>query len=206
MARPSARHNKGNKPTNKNSTVKVSKTPKQSRRRKAASDDDESESEAYVDEDSDVGSILSIDSDAIDESDFETAAKGGKRKRASIQNGSPKKVKPAAKKPRNSKSKKEDEEFDDLEDGQEVVGTVVEAPKTGRGIFIHNMTFREKQALTSLVGLLRIVPPGQISQNTLNFLKQLQDPECNDRTWYYVQRMLINTLNTHMDHQVQASR
>ena len=68
------------------------------------------------------------------------------------------------------------------------------------------MTLREKQALTSLVGLLRIVPPGQISQNTLNFLKQLQDPECKDRHWYYVQHMLINTLNTHMDHQVQASR
>ena len=144
MARPSARHNKSNKPTNKNPNVKVTKTPKQTRRRKAASDDDESESEAYVDEDSDAGSILSIDSDAIDESDFETAAKGGKRKRASIQNGSPKKVKPAAKKPRNSKSKKEDEEFDDLEDGQEVVGTVVEAPKTGRGIFIHNTILGER--------------------------------------------------------------
>ena len=144
MARPSTRHNKNNKPTNKNSTMKVNKTRKQTRRRKAASDDDESESEAYVDEDSDAGSILSIDSDAIDESDFETAAKGGKRKRASTKNGSPKKMKPATKKPRNSKSTDEDEEFDDLEDGQEVVGTVVQAPKTGRGIFIHNVILWEK--------------------------------------------------------------
>ncbi|KAF7792032.1 hypothetical protein EIP86_003059 [Pleurotus ostreatoroseus] len=48
----------------------------------------------------------------------------------------------------------------DLEDGQEIVGRVVQAPTTGR------------------------VPPGQISQNTLNFLAQLKKPECNDREWF----------------------
>ena len=29
-----------------------------------------------------------------------------------------------------------------------------------------------------------LVPPGQISQNTLDFLAQLMKPECNDREWY----------------------
>ena len=29
-----------------------------------------------------------------------------------------------------------------------------------------------------------VVPPGQISKNTLNFLTQLKDPECNDREWF----------------------
>jgi uncharacterized protein (DUF2461 family) len=28
------------------------------------------------------------------------------------------------------------------------------------------------------------VPPGRISQNTLNFLKNLQIPERNDREWF----------------------
>ncbi|KAJ7093929.1 hypothetical protein B0H15DRAFT_146125 [Mycena belliarum] len=53
-----------------------------------------------------------------------------------------------------------DEEEFDLQDGQEVIGVVVKAPETGQ------------------------VPPGQISQNTMNFLMQLKDPECNDREWF----------------------
>ncbi|TFK21201.1 hypothetical protein FA15DRAFT_672761 [Coprinopsis marcescibilis] len=48
---------------------------------------------------------------------------------------------------------------DALKDGQEIVGVVVQAPKTGR------------------------VPPGQISQNTMDFLNRLKDPACNDREW-----------------------
>ncbi|PIL28783.1 hypothetical protein GSI_08827 [Ganoderma sinense ZZ0214-1] len=48
----------------------------------------------------------------------------------------------------------------ELEEGQEIVGVVVQAPKTGR------------------------VPPGQISQNTLDFLSELKKPECNDREWF----------------------
>lgn len=47
----------------------------------------------------------------------------------------------------------------ELKDGQQVVGVVVQAPKTG------------------------LVPPGQISQNTLDFLGKLSQPECNNRTW-----------------------
>ncbi|KIK43734.1 hypothetical protein CY34DRAFT_11511 [Suillus luteus UH-Slu-Lm8-n1] len=48
----------------------------------------------------------------------------------------------------------------DLKEGQQVVGRVVQAPKTGW------------------------VPPGQVSQNTLDFLAQLKDPACNDREWF----------------------
>ncbi|KAF7319340.1 hypothetical protein HMN09_00271600 [Mycena chlorophos] len=88
------------------------------------------------------------DSDALDESDSEKK---------------PKKRATAVKKQRSPKKKRKvdaDEADIDLEEGQEIVGVVVQAPKTGR------------------------VPPGQISQNTLDFLKQLQDPECNDREWF----------------------
>ena len=46
-----------------------------------------------------------------------------------------------------------------LEKGQEFVGVVVEAPKTG------------------------LVPPGQISKNTFDFLGKLNKVECNDRAW-----------------------
>ncbi|KAG7449860.1 uncharacterized protein BT62DRAFT_928613 [Guyanagaster necrorhizus] len=48
----------------------------------------------------------------------------------------------------------------ELEEGQEVVGVVIDAPKTGQ------------------------VRPGQVSQNTLDFLAQLKKPECNDREWF----------------------
>ena len=30
---------------------------------------------------------------------------------------------------------------------------------------------------------MRTVPPGQISQNTFEFLTRLKDPACNDRQW-----------------------
>jgi len=47
----------------------------------------------------------------------------------------------------------------ELAEGQELVGVVVEAPKTG------------------------LVPPGQISKNTLNFLGKLNKLEYNNRAW-----------------------
>jgi len=47
----------------------------------------------------------------------------------------------------------------ELEEGQELVGVVVEPPKTG------------------------LVPPGQISKNTFNFLGKLTKLECNNRAW-----------------------
>ncbi|KAG2339984.1 hypothetical protein BDR05DRAFT_938291 [Suillus weaverae] len=59
---------------------------------------------------------------------------------------------------------KDEEDVDgsdiDLKEGQQVVGRVVQAPKSGWG------------------------PPGQVSQNTLDFLAQLKDPACNDREWF----------------------
>lgn len=48
----------------------------------------------------------------------------------------------------------------ELEEGQELVGIVVQAPKTG------------------------LVPAGQLSENTLNFLRKLDNLECNNRKWY----------------------
>jgi len=86
------------------------------------------------------------DSDDLDE-DSDDQSK--KRKRAS-----PKKPQSPRKKARRR------DENEELPEGQEIVGVVVQAPKTGR------------------------VPPGQISQNTLDFLTNLKDPACNDREWY----------------------
>ncbi|SJK98078.1 uncharacterized protein ARMOST_01335 [Armillaria ostoyae] len=72
----------------------------------------------------------------------------------------PKKRKRSPKKKR--KVADDDDEGSDLEleEGQQIVGVVIDAPKTGQ------------------------VPPGQVSQNTLDFLAQLQNPECNDREWF----------------------
>ncbi|KAF5328446.1 hypothetical protein D9619_013233 [Psilocybe cf. subviscida] len=103
------------------------------------------------------------DSDALDddsEGDEDEGGKGRKRGKRS-----PAKKTPASPQKKRRKAKvDDDEEFDvdeqDLKEGQEVVGVVVQAPKTGH------------------------VPPGQISQNTLNFLTKLKDPACNDRDWF----------------------
>ncbi|KAI0725484.1 hypothetical protein C8Q72DRAFT_852371 [Fomitopsis betulina] len=102
----------------------------------------------------------SLDSDALDEDDDVGAPR--KRKRVS-EKATPKKPTPKKKQKQKQKQREESEEEDpefDLKDGQEVVGVVVQAPKTGR------------------------VPPGQISKNTLNFLSELKKPECNDREWF----------------------
>ncbi|KAF8802009.1 hypothetical protein BYT27DRAFT_7197467 [Phlegmacium glaucopus] len=89
------------------------------------------------------------DSDDLDE-DSDDQSK--KRKRTS-----PKKTQSPRKKARR---RDETDEYEELAESQEIVGVVVQAPKTGR------------------------VPPGQISQNTLDFLTKLKDPACNDREWY----------------------
>ncbi|KAJ7757105.1 hypothetical protein B0H16DRAFT_1721564 [Mycena metata] len=62
--------------------------------------------------------------------------------------------------PKKKKASDTDEEDFDLQDGQEIVGVVVKAPTTG------------------------LVPAGQISQNTFDFLTQLKDPKFNDREWF----------------------
>lgn len=89
------------------------------------------------------------DSDDLDE-DSDDQSK--KRKRAS-----PKKKQSPRKK---AKRTDENDEYEELNEGQEIVGVVVQAPKTGQ------------------------VPPGQISQNTFDFLTNLKNPACNDREWY----------------------
>ena len=93
------------------------------------------------------------DSDDLDE-DSDDQRK--KRKLAS-----PKKKQSPRKKARKTD---ENDEFEELNEGQEIVGVVVQAPKTGQ------------------------VPPGQISQNTLDFLTKLKNPACNDREWYALLR------------------
>lgn len=138
-----------------------------------------------------------MDSDALDEDDedFDDSEpqKGAtKRKRLSV---TPKKApsRGAAKGKASAKGKEsvaqkkrktakesdaEESEFElDLEEGQEIAGVVVQAPKTGRGTCRLSYEVVQRQ-LSPL-----LVPPGQISQNTLNFLAQLKKPECNDREW-----------------------
>ena len=93
------------------------------------------------------------DSDNLDEdSESESNDQSKKRKHASPK----KKQSPRKKTRRTDKS----EDYEELGEGQEIVGVVVQAPKTGQ------------------------VPPGQISQNTLDFLTNLKNPACNDREWY----------------------
>ncbi|KAI0772969.1 hypothetical protein BD413DRAFT_603800 [Trametes elegans] len=172
------------------SAVKASKVENQSKywspkaatrkgkKRAATVEEDTAESDddvdAYKDE-KDASEVESLHSDALDEDDFDAPASGGKKRKrvsSSLKKSPAKKTytrKAPAKKASTSTRKKrktakdsEDADEDDLEleDGQEVVGVVVQAPKTGR------------------------VPPGQISKNTLDFLSQLKKPECNDREWY----------------------
>ncbi|KAI0942836.1 hypothetical protein AcW1_002611 [Taiwanofungus camphoratus] len=119
----------------------------------------EESDEEFEDEDEDEASLHS---DALDDEDDYGA--GAKRKRSS-QSRSPVKAKSKASPKKSSPRKKrkteseEDDDDLDLKEGQEVVGVVVQAPKTGQ------------------------VPPGQISRNTFEFLSQLKKPECNDREW-----------------------
>lgn len=113
------------------------------------------------------------DSDALDVSD-DQSQNNKKRRRASSKKRSPRK-----------KQKADSDDGDELEHGQEVVGVVVQAPKTGQGRWQH-------QRLLSIITSLK-VPPGQISQNTLDFLNHLKDPKCNDRVWYVIYFLLYSS-------------
>ncbi|KAG8682497.1 hypothetical protein FRC08_014924 [Ceratobasidium sp. 394] len=147
---------------------------------KGKDDLDESEAEEAALETMEVGS------DALDdESDFgphkiaERAASTSPLKKGAKSKGGRKSVGTSARKStgasgskgttRGRKSvgkavKKKDspseDEYASDEDGPVIVGKIVKAPETGR------------------------VPPGQISQNTLDFLMNLQDPAKNDREWF----------------------
>ncbi|KAI0767524.1 hypothetical protein C8Q74DRAFT_1334899 [Fomes fomentarius] len=160
------------------------------KRTEPAEDEDESAVEGDAEanggdgedgEDASESETESLHSDALDDEDDDEAESRGKknkkdlkRKRGSV--SSPKKA--PAKKAKASPAKKrkikkarkdedEDEESDlELEEGQEIVGVVIQAPKTGR------------------------VPPGQISKNTLDFLSELKKPECNDREWFKLHELV----------------
>ncbi|KAN0136901.1 Conserved hypothetical protein (DUF2461) domain containing protein [Lactarius tabidus] len=131
------------------------------------------ESDPYLVED-DGFDEKSLHSDALDDDsdpELRPARASGKRKR-------PTPVKPHGTKGRTPRKRRksahsdEDEEVHDLKEGQEIVGKVVQAPKTGR------------------------VPPGQISQNTFNFLTQLKNPECNDREWFRLHEPVFRLAET----------
>ncbi|KAI9433008.1 hypothetical protein H4582DRAFT_1990569 [Lactarius indigo] len=137
-------------------------------------DADDGESDAYLVEDDDFDE-KSLHSDALDD-DSDPGSRptrvGGKRKR-------PTPVKPRGVKGRTPKRRKsihsdegEEEGDNDLKEGQELVGKVVQAPKTGR------------------------VPPGQISQNSFDFLSQLKKTECNDREWFRLHEPVFRLAET----------
>ncbi|KAL0945756.1 hypothetical protein HGRIS_012045 [Hohenbuehelia grisea] len=115
------------------------------------------------------------DSDALDEpSEPESnVSKLAKRKRASYSHHpATTPIKVPRKRPRKSRETPEGEiaEGEGLEEGQELVGVIVQAPTSGR------------------------VPPGRISQNTLDFLAKLKDPECNDRHWFKLHEPVYRVL------------
>lgn len=136
-------------------------------------DEDDEASSAYEDES--AKSEDDLDSDALDDVDYDVATRkrksGGNATKRSTPKKSPRKKR---------KAMDDDYEDDDLEEGQEIVGRIVEAPKTGRGARWWCLFCLEFLKFDICLP----VPPGQISQNTLNFLKKLSNPEYNDRDWY----------------------
>jgi hypothetical protein len=112
-AAKATRATKRSTPVSSSKRARVQKTRAESDFSEASEDDDNN------DNDDDA----SLDSDALDDDPPLT----GKRKRTAKNN----KAKSSPKKKRKAP---EDSEFSDgLEEGQEIVGVVVEAPKTGRG-------------------------------------------------------------------------
>ncbi|KAJ7220438.1 hypothetical protein B0H12DRAFT_312971 [Mycena haematopus] len=127
---------------------KGSSTPKSSK--KSPKSVSTSKQKKAVATDTDDESEDEYNSDALDDSD---AGAMKKRKRKT-------EIKKKVRSPKKKKTVDTDDEEFDLEDGQEIVGVVVQAPKTG------------------------LVPAGQISKNTFDFLLKLRLPECNDRQWF----------------------
>ncbi|RDB17272.1 hypothetical protein Hypma_001956 [Hypsizygus marmoreus] len=141
------------------------------------------------DEDGDYGEdeeeVKQYDSDALDDEDFGMRVSSLKRKRGTSSASPQKKKKtvsrrPSSRRTRTNGSDDEDADEFELKNGQEVVGVVVQAPKTGR------------------------VPPGQISQNTLDFLTKLQDPKCNDREWFKLHEPVYRLAETEWKDFIEA--
>ncbi|KAH9063203.1 hypothetical protein EDB87DRAFT_1604547 [Lactarius vividus] len=135
-------------------------------------DADDGESDSYLVEDDDSDE-KSLHSDALDDDsdpELRPTRGGGKRKRPTpiklrgVKGPTPKRRKRA--------QSGEDEGGNDLKEGQELVGKIIQAPKTG------------------------LVPPGQISQNSFDFLSQLKKPECNDREWFRLHEPVFRVAET----------
>lgn len=187
MARSSTKPGKKIKDASKEMS-KTKGTPVRTKRQKTeeknkrthVSDEDVSgdESEAYKEEESETEDASSMDSDAIDDADFGVSTKNDKkRKRASVKRSpatpTPKKSRSNTKKSASKSRTAEDEdEFDDLEDGQEIVGTVVQAPKTGRGIII--LAPLNSQSFNS--------PPPLLSTTWTNISEYIKFPQATSRT------------------------
>ena len=111
-------------PQKEKQPARKGKTP-----RRKVEESDESDEEEPIDDTEEYSAETSeeelVDSDNLDDDDFNNSVKKRKRKT------SPKKKQVSRKK--KSKLDLEDSE-EELAEGQEVVGTVVEAPKTGRGM------------------------------------------------------------------------
>ncbi|KAF9564024.1 hypothetical protein CPC08DRAFT_734579 [Agrocybe pediades] len=120
-----------------------------------------SDEEDYEDDNEESAQDTKVyDSDALDEdSDMETKKT---KKAGTVKATKTKKSQASPRKRKRTKGDESEAEYDDLAENQEIVGMVVQAPTTGR------------------------VPPGRISQNTLDFLAHLKDPACNDREWCVV--------------------
>ncbi|KAG2052909.1 hypothetical protein BDR06DRAFT_1009044 [Suillus hirtellus] len=102
----------------------------------------------------------SLHSDALDDLPPKKRTRSSNSKSSSPSKPKPKRQKRKAKEDDIKDEEDVDDSDVDLKEGQQVVGRVVQAPKTGW------------------------VPPGQVSQNTLDFLAKLKDPACNDREWF----------------------
>lgn len=104
----------------------------------------ESESDAYR-EDSGEDDVVSLHSDNLDE-DEDEVPKPKKRKRAPTATSRPKsgakrssRTSPAKKKRKTAGEESDGPEEIELEDGQEIVGVVVQAPKSGRGGYLYHV-------------------------------------------------------------------
>lgn len=122
--------------------------------------EDDAPEDAYEDAD-DASEVESLDSDALDEDDVKALSRKRKRPAAAAKNApaknagkktSPKKAGASPRKKRKSAKddEAEDEDYLELEEGQEVVGVVVQAPKTGRGTL--NFCIRTSNKVLSDVG------------------------------------------------------
>jgi hypothetical protein len=112
---------------------------------KSAEHDEDAFDPEVHDEEGDLGIIrkgrknIEYDSDALDEEEDHKPKSSKKRKRGSDATGTPSPTKAKAPKRKKRKVVDEDEDEDedeDLKEGQEVVGVVVQAPKSGRGALL----------------------------------------------------------------------